>query len=94
MILNTYTIDEIKRAEGLNPDEPCFNIHKSKTDNGHFWTCGNSKGPVTQQVDIQEVIDAIPNVAISEIVDEITGDVVLVLHIISSRSEENTIVKF
>ena len=81
MIIKTITSEELKREEGFHPEEPCINIHESQDKQGHFWTCGTQQGPVTQQVTIDEVKAAIPNISFSDVVDEMTGDIVRILHI-------------
>ena len=91
MILNTIQADVLKRMEGFNPEEPCIKIHKSKDNNSYFWTCGKQIGPVTNQVTIEELINALPNVAFVDIADEITGEIVRIMHIDSKN--ENLIIR-
>lgn len=92
MIINTISATDLKLSEGFNPEESCINLHKSKESNVYFWTCGNRIGPVTTQVPIEDVMNALPNVSFSDIVDEISGEIVTIMHI-TSKYNENLIVK-
>lgn len=96
MIQSTITLSELKRLEGFNPEEECITILSSKTGEGHFWVCGSQQGPVTTQSPIEDIITACKagNISFSEIVDELSGDIVRVLHITPLQNINNTVVSF